>query len=417
MLKKIVLRIINFLRREGIKNELKLIREEIDTLKRFVVLKECCPEVLKILEVNTKFDISMNGLNWKNNELRLQFPYNLLSNIFYYEIVMLKIRELTPVNLRKKEMMYEILSYIKCVQKEKVADCYFKLLHAVRETFMLFDEVPKKIFENMDSDVNADYSCRYNHLFSISYSLLIRDFENATRKLNKYIKYCGLENIHTFIPVAYFAYKNGYKNKDILKAAYMFENLKSTSDNNIFLKRIKSKSVAVVGNGPSELNTNNGIVIDSYEEVVRFNEFAQFIKPLSKDYGEKVTMCAETNDYPDKFISDTEFRILRRNCYIQDISNYDDYNKLMNDKHIFYSVEDDVYKEIYNKYGIISPTTGFLLLYIIKKIKQDDFTLKDIYGFSFKECKDDGATHYDGERVLNGHDMASEISVLRDMFK
>ena len=43
--------------------------------------------------------------------------------------------------------------------------------------------------------------------------------------------------------------------------------------------------IIVVGNGPSILNTNNGSLIDSFDQVVRINHYI----PISEKTGTKVT--------------------------------------------------------------------------------------------------------------------------------
>lgn len=51
----------------------------------------------------------------------------------------------------------------------------------------------------------------------------------------------------------------------------------------------RDKSIAIVGNGPNELGSGNGPVIDSHDIVIRINNF-RLIRPY--DYGERVTHWA-----------------------------------------------------------------------------------------------------------------------------
>lgn len=405
------------MRKGRIYRELASMKSDLNFIKEYVLLKEISPDVLNLLRDKVCFDTGSSGLNWKNNELVRQPMYDSIANEFNKKIVSLKIMELTPYLLANADKKVdEILRYIRLLKVEDKNGAYFALLHKVREIFMLFDGVADKICEQMDDDLKSDYSCPYNHLFSVSYSLMKKDRQKALRKLKDYVNNCGLNEIHKFVAVADYAYGLGYRNRLIKKSALMYKNIQKTTEEQ-FVNKIKNSNVCVVGNGPQEIGSLNGKIIDSYDEVIRFNEFNQFISNFKEGYGTKTTICAETNDYCDKYLPGTQFRVLRRNCYVQELVNFSDYEKIMDNKHDFYCIDDKIYKEIYDKYGIIMPTTGFLLLYIVKKIKGDSFGKKDIFGFSFKNFDDDGSTHYNDGKTLNGHDMDMEMKILAELFK
>ncbi|MDO5638281.1 MAG: glycosyltransferase family 29 protein [Neisseria sp.] len=82
------------------------------------------------------------------------------------------------------------------------------------------------------------------------------------------------------------------ENVSLLQVAYKFydESNKNLAD---FKKYIKGKKIAVVGNSPCELNKRKGALIDSYDIVIRFNNF-ETNQDTKIDYGEKVSVKACT---------------------------------------------------------------------------------------------------------------------------
>lgn len=68
----------------------------------------------------------------------------------------------------------------------------------------------------------------------------------------------------------------------------------AVSDNErLFRNYIKGKSIAVVGNSPCELNKNKGVIIDSHDIVIRFNNF-EVSERTAQDYGFKTSVWACT---------------------------------------------------------------------------------------------------------------------------
>ena len=59
------------------------------------------------------------------------------------------------------------------------------------------------------------------------------------------------------------------------------------------LKVKKNSNIAIIGNSSNLLNSNNGSIIDSYDFIVRFNNFK--IKKFEKDVGKKTDLVISNN--------------------------------------------------------------------------------------------------------------------------
>ncbi|MFX5611356.1 glycosyltransferase family 29 protein, partial [Acinetobacter baumannii] len=66
-----------------------------------------------------------------------------------------------------------------------------------------------------------------------------------------------------------------------------------------FIDKIKrDKNFAVVGNGPVEIGSKNGSIIDSFDIVIRFNNY-NLDHEYSVDYGTKTTVWVKSGYYQD----------------------------------------------------------------------------------------------------------------------
>lgn len=184
-----------------------------------------------------------------------------------------------------------------------------------------------------------------------------------------------------------------------------------------FEKLLQGRRVAVVGNGPQEVGSGNGAKIDSYDIVIRFNDFPE-TEEFSKDYGSKT----------DVWVRSLWVNASRRksvpNIIIGEAlhSEYPDLKVMkeavkMNPQAIF-AIPAEVYYSVHNS-GINHPTNGTLILAWIKSICPE-FSSNDCYGFSFKaKIPPKSLTHYYDSPALHkgtAHNLDKERAYLRELF-
>lgn len=185
-----------------------------------------------------------------------------------------------------------------------------------------------------------------------------------------------------------------------------------------FPSLIKGKRVAVVGNGPQEVGSGNGNKIDSYDIVIRFNDFPDG-KEFCKDYGSKtdVWFCAcwtktqWRNDPPVFFAGDI--------FYSDEYPDWEYIRRASETPQTVFAVPLEFYQKILKESGIKHPTNGAIFLAWLKTL-HPTFTADDIFGFSFKsEIPPERLEHYyASDATKNGtiHNLDEERIFLRKIF-
>lgn len=195
-------------------------------------------------------------------------------------------------------------------------------------------------------------------------------------------------------------------------------------------------TLAIIGNSPSELNSNNGHLIDSHDNVLRFNNFDL---KYPNDYGRKITIWATAfigiQQHPKdiKYIwcpqplswawSDAKSKVSQRK----------------NPKTITNSVTKprkrvsiDIYNQCKNKVKIIpieyfryllklipsKPSTGISMLYWIWRVSHNKpLDVSCVFGFNFFDTKSN--RHYfepdHSEYKGSGHDGSNEKKLFKLM--
>jgi hypothetical protein len=237
--------------------------------------------------------------------------------------------------------------------------------------------------------------------------------EKALVVLNDYLKLHDKESISEWSPIAYLADRNGITSEHIARSAEIYAQMEKDKAEDTFKNILRGKTIAIVGNGPQELGTGNGSKIDGYDIVIRFNNF----KLVNVgDYGKKIDIHCR-NKWEDSN-NDADFFLFF------DIYNHPIYNPVINDimkyKNIIFIYEhfyDLYYEEVYNNYNIDWPTSGFMMLYTLKKMGLP-ITKSDVYGMSFKEGVFRGGHHYESIKYGGLHDsnFNLEIKALNDIF-
>ena len=208
-----------------------------------------------------------------------------------------------------------------------------------------------------------------------------------------------LKHIEQFLPVADLAEKMGYTNDRIHKAALVFRALEKNKKK--FEKLIHGKTVAVVGNGPSEVGKGKGSEIDAHDIVIRLNNYRT--QGFEADYGSKTDIWVRgwgANDLLDYTAKNKYlFAGVTGNYYL--IPLFFDfqldilYRDLIENKINTGYISGGLYSQL-TRLVEIEPTTGFAALYAVKNLGAKKL---DLYGFSFQQQKADGyATHYFNDR-------------------
>lgn len=264
----------------------------------------------------------------------------------------------------------------------------------------------------------------------ICLSVLIErgDFEKASELAELYVKYHGLNRVDNYLIVSEFFYTKGLKNKSIEKAKIVFDSLVSNANSKVIENYFRGKSVAIVGNGPSELGKEKGIEIDSHDVVIRFNNFKT--DEFTLDYGKKTNIWIRGSGADD--VND------RENIDIFDLVIWEaDYNHFA----IYYDHLDILYRDILKAPGKICnfdfdthyelrkeskidfPSTGLVAIW--SAVKSAGVNNVNIYGFSALESESDYInTHYFNDRSLDesisrtgAHNMKHETMFIKQLFK
>ncbi len=228
------------------------------------------------------------------------------------------------------------------------------------------------------------------------------DYVTAKAVLLEYIKRWGLVNINKYFIVSKFAVENGYNNVDIEKATIVYEQLLRNIIT--FKNLVKDKSVAVVGNGPSEIGKRKGNEIDSHDLVIRVNNYDT--QNYIEDYGQKTDIwvrgmgsvdvkdmtkdnfyqaCVWATDYSQFPILYNFLDIMHRDINV---------NKILS-----LSLDKNFMRNLKMESGVFFPTTGFNILNFL--LKECSCKKISAYGFSFlQESVDDYSSHYFNDRTI-----------------
>lgn len=237
-------------------------------------------------------------------------------------------------------------------------------------------------------------------LIYISCLLEHNNFAAAEKILAKYIKKHKYKDLDRYLPAAAFVYDIGVKTYLVQRSHKIFKELQKNNNDNFLAGYFKGKTVAIVGNGPSETGKNKGAEIDSHDIVVRFNNYN--VSDYVQDYGEKTTVWIKCSS--DDIVHTVKNKELEVIIYEPDYMHHpliDGYARAMYDEiskyKVFYFDFNDHIK-LRNELDIF-PSTG---LVAIEKIFKFDCKRIDLYGFGFLQEKPDKyATHYFCDRPDN----------------
>jgi hypothetical protein len=261
----------------------------------------------------------------------------------------------------------------------------------------------------------------------LSFLLLRKEEDKAKEVLKEYLKRHDKDTTTEMLPIADFAYRTGISSEDIITASGLFQTIIKNKENRLLENYIENigteKTMAVVGNGPHELGTGNGALIDAHDIVVRFNNYNESPE-YTNDYGSKCNILFFTYNKEfgsQNFIKKKAAIFVIRSLYEKFensiLSEYRD-NPMSNIVAIDSAL---VRREIQLNYNMNWPTTGLFAIYFFKKVMGIKLTANDIYGFALKTGHIK-AGHYNDLTIFqrdsyhNLHDLYSELRILRNIF-
>lgn len=176
--------------------------------------------------------------------------------------------------------------------------------------------------------------------------------------------------------------------------------------------------VAVVGNSPIGVGSNLGSTIDSYDYVIRFNEF-KTDPPFDADYGSKTTFAVRTNmnesalsadSYPDGAILVMRHGVFRGNNWEHLIGLYEGGMRIA-------YLPWEAYGLAAKRVGR-TPSVGLVIAQFMAKMR-GKVHREDFFGFSFVDqlAGERSAHYFNNEAPSMIHDWERERDVFDDLFK
>ncbi len=148
------------------------------------------------------------------------------------------------------------------------------------------------------------------------------------------------------------------------------------------------KNVAIIGNGPSEINSNNGSLIDSFDKVIRMNNF-KVDDTFIDDYGTKTNYwCTNMNTSVGTKYREEDFEYVLVPFPAHMLNRHPKSEKIYNKyRSITLCMSQSYYNELIALVKKVTgtntqPSTGLSMLFWIwkenKKLSEDQ-----VFGFSF----------------------------------
>jgi glycosyltransferase involved in cell wall biosynthesis len=246
-----------------------------------------------------------------------------------------------------------------------------------------------------------NFPINHNQSWYISFFLYLAQHEDANHFsfISDSINDCHSGTaVARFFPDVTTQYSTGYSSLDETFRKTMILQKTSISQQQAFLKSIKGKSIAIVGNSPTELGKNKGKDIDSYDVVIRFNNYSTDIQ-FQSDYGSKVNIWAitpgiESLNYQDAmyeydFIISPKLSIKIQGERLDILYNY-----ILSGGN-FFQIDSIECRQFTN---IMIPSIG---LYILHFLSQNLNLVGKIglFGFSPKTAKEEKRHYFHGDPV------------------
>jgi len=296
--------------------------------------------------------------------------------------------------LKKKQMPeYTIYNFLGLKLKIKNNKEYslYKALHQQWRLNGFSDDLTQELYRMSNSLYN--WKNLNPHIWIIYLSCLINNNSpKALDILKKYNYFYDKQFLHNCLPVAHFAHMNNITNKKIKIASHIYSELGKNRNNNELKKILEGKTIAIVGNGPSEMGKRKGTEIDNHDIVIRFNNYE--LKGFEQDYGSKTDIwCCNLNNDIKNRQENFKMVLLPEEISHKFISKLEIFSEAMKKGSVIYNYG---FKELEGLTEIFyeQPTFGLRLIYGLSKLFSN-FKNIDFYGFNFcKDNYDTYTTHY-----------------------
>ena len=238
------------------------------------------------------------------------------------------------------------------------------------------------------------------------------DFINAKKLLDIYMKKHGMVGIEEFLQVSAFCQEHFEINEKINTSAACYRMLKKAESRKEFPK-LYGKTVAVVGNGPSQLGKGTGPEIDRHDIVIRFNTYT-IDETFCSDYGTKISIWAPIRRHFTCANHDkSRYQMILGHCGMNCPMEYSWTESL-----VYFLKNTDVYvipghvlKELARESRMLTPTSGLRVLYWLKKVVKIDRKNLNVYGFTLNAKQVDAPSnglmkdkhHYGDENDYTAH--------------
>lgn len=220
------------------------------------------------------------------------------------------------------------------------------------------------------------------------YTLALRNYDIAKSKDPLiYEKYRSL---------GLLAYVSHYtKNNELKMYEDVYQHVTTSQTDFIDLLRESNGSFAVIGNGPTELRTSNGKIIDSKKVVIRFNAFCT-TSEFQKDYGTKTNIWVRGGhhiDIPRRSTKNLQCIITTGyNSIFRNQTGIDEFFDGYLSQTSISFIPDYVYEALIEKLNLM-PSAGLAILYWIY-LELGPIPKENIYGFSFGKQPSNKNQHY-----------------------
>ena len=356
-------------------NNIDKISRDMEYIKMILLLQNFAPQLLK--EMYSGFNINKDiatkaapfafwGLRQMDNASIYKLLILLTSGIGISPKIAFNIIQEVSKNSAFKEMAFNPMLHIayRLPEDENIS----------KSVENLYDEL-------YGGGINMSY---------VSYLLWQNKEQQALSILQKNIKNLDENAICSWLSIAEFVYRAKImKGKRLESLAKVFCAIKNNVKNDIVKKLVARKSIAVVGNGPQELGRKSGTRIDSYDIVIRFNNF-NTNKQFAIDYGKKTDVHVFSTAGRTILNWSKEIKIfaisqsLYEYMYPQNLQN--DLVQAPLDKLTLIGIN-DVMSGIYKDYCIGGPSSGARTIYYLKKILKANLHKKDIFGMALSSGK------------------------------
>ncbi len=265
----------------------------------------------------------------------------------------------------------------------------------------------------------------YHEIWLIYLTSLLNcgDYKELESVVKSYLgKYKYFREAERYLPLSNHLYLNGMQDFELSSKIYnyMIKNKKS-----LFNMIVEAKSIAIIGNGSSQVGKSSGQEIDSHDIVIRFNNFKT--EGFEEDYGTKTDIWVRgtaSNDIINRLNYDQIKFVVWGADYSHFKVHFDDLkemDKLMKAGVCFTDLDNLIFLK--KESGIVFPTTGLLFIWYVYLAKGRSLQNVKLFGFGFlSETVSPYNEHYFEKRNLVEakkrsivHDMEVEALFIQDL--